>query len=111
MLPDIALGHRKRPIFFVELNGGSQRPSETKLVTVRVNEVEKALTPFGIAGRGGWLAPGCDRTVVKFINVGNVKDDAPPPGPAPLGRLGDEVKIARPRSKAGERRLFAAMQK
>src|SRR6266481_3658831 len=32
-----------------------QRPSETEFVAVGVNEVEEALTPFGILGRGSWL--------------------------------------------------------
>src|SRR5260370_26109668 len=36
-----------------------QRPSETEFVAVGVNEVEKALTPLGVAGRASWLAP-CD---------------------------------------------------
>src|ERR1700692_1248628 len=49
-------------------------------------------------------------TAVKCINIGDVEDYAPPPGPAPLGRLGNEVKIAHPYSKAGEGRLFVAMQ-
>ena len=38
----------------------------------------------------------------KSINVGDVKDHAPPPGPAPFSRLGDEVEIAHPRSKTSE---------
>ena len=64
--------------------------------------MEEALTPFGIAGRGSWLVPRRERTVVERINIGNVEDYAPPPGPAPLGMLDDEVEIARPCSKAGE---------
>ena len=79
-----------------------QRPSETEFVAVGVNQVEEALTPFGIAGRGRGLAPRYERTVVKCVNIGNVEDYAPPPGPPPVGRLGDEVKIARPCLKAGE---------
>src|ERR1700724_3331768 len=88
-----------------------QRPSETEFVAVGVNQVEEALTPLGIAGHGSWLVSRCERTVVKCVNIGNVEDYPPPPGPAPLGRLGDEIEIARPCSKAGECRLFAAMQK
>src|SRR5882757_8373190 len=72
--------------------------------------MEEALTPFGVAGRSSWLAPRCERTVVKFINIGDIEDYAAPPGPAPRGRLGDEVEIACPCSKAGECRFFAAMQ-
>src|SRR3984885_2151974 len=59
--------------------------------------------PLGLAGR-------CERTVVKCVNIGDVENYASPPRPAPLGRLDDEVKIAHPCSKAGEGRLFAAMQ-
>src|ERR1700732_2926660 len=73
--------------------------------------MEEALTPLGIAGHGSWLVSRCERTVVKCVNIGNVEDYPPPPGPAPLGRLADHVVIARPASKAGESRLFAAMQK
>src|SRR5258708_10087432 len=79
-----------------------QRPGETEFVAVGVIEVEEALTPFGIAGHGSWQVSRCERTVVKCVNIGNVEDYPPPPGPAPLGRLGDEVEIARPCSKAGE---------
>jgi hypothetical protein len=79
-----------------------QRLSEAEFVAVGVIEVEEALTPFGIAGNGSWLVPRCERTVVKCVNIGNVDDYPPPPGPAPLGRLGDEIEIARPCSKAGE---------
>jgi hypothetical protein len=35
------------------------------------------------------LAPGRERTLVNSINIGDVKDHAPPPGPAALSRLGD----------------------
>jgi hypothetical protein len=79
-----------------------QRPNETEFVAVGVNEVEEALTPFGIAGHGSWLVSRSKRTVVKYVNISNVKDYPPPPGPAPLGRLGDEIEIARPCPKAGE---------
>ena len=64
--------------------------------------MEEALIPFGVAGRSSWLAPRGERTVVKFINIGDVEDYAAPPGPAPPVRLGGEVKIARPCSKAGD---------
>src|SRR6266852_9957025 len=79
-----------------------QRPSETEFVAVGVIEVEEALTPFGIPGHGSWLVSRCECTVVKCVNIGNVEDYPPPPGPAPLGRLGDEVEIARSCSKARE---------
>jgi hypothetical protein len=80
----------------------TQRPSETEFMAVGVDQVEEALTPFGVAGYGSWLESRYERTVVKCVNIGNVEDYPPPPGPAPLGRLGDEVEIARPGSKAGE---------
>jgi hypothetical protein len=61
-------------------------------VAVGVNEVEKALTPLGVAGRASWLAPCCERTVVKCIsisiNIGDVEDHAPLREPTLLGRLG-----------------------
>jgi len=79
-----------------------RRSSETEFVTVGVNQVEEPLTPFGVAGHGSWLVSRCERTVVKGVNIGNVEDYPPLPGPAPLCRLGDEVKVARPSSKAGE---------
>ena len=75
---------------------------ETKFVTVGVNQVEETLSPLGVAGRGSWLAPRRECTFVKSINIGDVKDHTPPPGPAPLSRLGDEVEIAHARSKSGE---------
>ena len=71
-------------------------------MAVGVKKVEEAFTPFGVARRSSWLASRCERTAVEFINIGDVEDYAPPPGPAPPGRLGDEVKIARPCSKANE---------
>jgi hypothetical protein len=47
--------------------------------------VEEALAPFGVAGRSGWLAPRCERTVVKFINIGDVEDYAPQDQRRPTG--------------------------
>src|ERR1700726_2645470 len=72
--------------------------------------MEEALTPLGIAGHGSRLVSRCECTVVKCVNIGNVEDYPPPPGQAPLGRLGDEVGIPRPSLKAGECRFFAAVQ-
>ena len=63
---------------------GPQRACETKFVTVGVNQVEETLSPFGVTGRCSWLAPRRECTFVKSINIGDVKDHAPPPGPAPL---------------------------
>src|SRR5260370_26077411 len=42
-----------------------QGPRETEFVAVGVNEVEEALAPFGILGRGSWLVSRCERTLVK----------------------------------------------
>jgi hypothetical protein len=79
-----------------------QRPSEAEFVAVGVFEVEEALTPFGVVRHGGWLVSRCERTVVKCVNIGNVEYYSPLPGPAPLGRLADEIEIARPCLKVGE---------
>ena len=57
-----------------------QGPSETEFVAVGVNEVEEALTPFGIAGHGSWLVSRSERAFIKCVNIGNVKDYPPPPG-------------------------------
>src|SRR5215212_6882331 len=76
-----------------------QTPCETKFVAIGVNEVEEALTPFGIAGRVHWLQSRCAGSVVKDVNISNVEDCPAPPRPAPLIRLGDEIQIARPCSK------------
>jgi hypothetical protein len=62
-------------------------------VAVGVNQVEETLSPFGVAGRGSWLASRRERTFVKSINIGDVKDHVPPRGPALLIKLGDEVEI------------------
>jgi len=64
--------------------------------------VAEALTPFGIAGHSRWLVSLCERAFVKCVSIGDVEDDPTPPGPASFGRLGDEVEVACPCSKAGE---------
>src|SRR5438477_12983266 len=51
---------------------GEQRSSEAEFVAVGVNEVEEALTPFGIAGHSSWLVSRCERSVVKCVNIGNI---------------------------------------
>ena len=75
---------------------------ETKFVAVGVNQAEETLSSFGVTGRGSWLAPRRECTFVKSVNIGDVKDHAPSPAPAPLSRLGGEVETAHPRSKSGE---------
>ena len=49
-----------------------QTLSETEFVAVGVTQVEKALTPFGVAGRSSWLVPRRERTVVERFNIGNI---------------------------------------
>jgi len=45
--------------FDLRLDGDrEQRSGETEFVAVGVNEMEEALTPFCIAGRGSWLVSG-----------------------------------------------------
>jgi hypothetical protein len=46
-----------------------QRPSETEFVAIGVNQVEEALTPFGVVGHGSWLVSRCEREVVKCVNI------------------------------------------
>jgi hypothetical protein len=40
----------------------TQRPSETEFMAVGVDQVEEALTPFGVAGHGSWLESRYERT-------------------------------------------------
>jgi hypothetical protein len=87
-----------------------RRACETKLVTVWIDQVEEALSPFGITGCGGWVASGRERTRVKRIDVSDIEDHTPPPEPSPSSRLGNEVEIASPGAKAGERRILVPMQ-
>ena len=57
----------------------TERAGETKFVAAGSNQVEETLSPFGVAGRGtDWLAPRRERTLVKSINIGDVKDHALP---------------------------------
>ena len=56
-----------------------QRPSKTEFVTVGVNQVEEALTPFGIAGHGSRLISRCEREIIQCVNIGYVKYYPPPP--------------------------------
>ncbi len=72
--------------------------------------MEIALAPFGIAGHGRWLVSRRQRLRVSRIDVLHIEDDAAPPGPALLLALRDQVEIARPGTKVGERRGLAAVQ-
>src|SRR5262245_26566403 len=86
-----------------------QRLGEAELVAVRVGQVEEALAPFGIARRGVRTVAGRHHARMQRVDVGMVEDDAPPPRPSPLRRLGDEVEIAAARAKARERCVVAAV--
>jgi hypothetical protein len=79
-----------------------QRPRETELVSVGINQMEEALTPLSIPRLANRLVSRCAHAVVKTVNIGNIEDCSPPPGPAPLSRLGNDVKITRPGPKARE---------
>ena len=79
-----------------------QRPREAELVTIRIGQVEVALAPFGIAGSGRWLKPGGTRPRKEAIHIGHIDDDASPPGPLSVCRLGDQVQIARSSAEAGK---------
>jgi adenosine/AMP kinase len=46
-----------------------QRPSETEFVAVGVNQMEGALMPFGIVGRGSWLVSRCERSAAASMRV------------------------------------------
>jgi hypothetical protein len=58
-------------------------------VAVGIVHVKEALTPFGVTWRGGWPISRRDGALVNRIDIGNVENDASPPGPAPLDRLSD----------------------
>src|SRR6516164_6305716 len=88
----------------------AQRPRETKLMAIGVADVKVALSPFRVAGHGRGLAPGRQRTLVQCIDVVDIEDDAPPPGPAPFSGLGYQIEIAGPGPKAGKGSRFAAVQ-
>src|SRR5207237_8530852 len=86
----------------LELYRGAQRPRETELVAIGVDEMKVALSPFGISGHSRGLAPSRQRTVIKCINVGHVEDDASPAGPALFIGPGNQVEIAHPGPKSGK---------
>src|SRR5215470_1826627 len=87
-----------------------QGSREAELVAIEIGEVEIALPPLGIAGRGRGLQPRRKRLVVKCIDIGDIENYPSPPGPAFMIRLSNQVEITRSRLKAGERRFFAAVQ-
>src|SRR5262249_32979396 len=86
-----------------------QRLGETELVAVRVGQMEEALAPFGIARRRVRAIAGRDHARMQRVDVGMVEDDASPPRPRSLGRLGDQIEIARSSPKARKRGVAAAV--
>jgi len=66
---------------------GTQRPSKTELVTIRVGQVKESLAPFGISRGGVRLVPRRDYAPVERVNLRIVEDHSSPPGPMPRGRL------------------------
>src|ERR1700719_2645818 len=67
---------------------GTQRPSKTELVTIRVSQVKESLAPFGISRGCVRLVSRRDYAPIERINLRIVEDHSSPPGPMPLGRLG-----------------------
>src|SRR6476661_128654 len=81
----------------------SQWPSEAKFVTIRVRQVEEPFPPFTIARCRVWTVAGRDHARMEGINVGMVEDNASPPRPISLGRLGDEIEVVGSSTKARKR--------
>src|SRR5262249_23228811 len=86
-----------------------QRLGEAELVTIRVGQVEEALAPFGIARRRVRTVARRHDAGMQRVDVGMVEDDASPPRPRPLGRLRDQIEIARSGPKARKRGVGAAV--
>ena len=63
---------------------GTQWPSKTELVTIRVIQVKESLAPFGISRGGVRPVPCGDNAPIERINVRIVEDHSSPPGPMPL---------------------------
>jgi hypothetical protein len=72
-----------------------QRPREAEFMTIWIGQVEGALAPLGIARGRRWRKPGGTRALIEVIHIGHIEDDASPPGPLSVCRLGDQVEIAR----------------
>jgi hypothetical protein len=90
---------------------GPQRSSKTELVTVGIGQVEKALAPFRIAGRGVGSETGSDETGVQSVDIRYVEYQAPPPGPLALGGLGDQIDEIVASTKAAEFRVLTPVEK
>ena len=78
----------------------TQRLGEAELVTVRVGQMEEALAPFGIARRRVRAIAGRDYARMQRVDVGMVEDDTSPPRPRSLGRLRDQIEVARSSPKS-----------
>ena len=67
-------------------------------------QMEIALTPFGVAGRGRRLLARFHRAFVSGIDIIDIEDDGPPPRLALLLARRDDIEIAGAGAKAGEGR-------
>src|SRR5439155_6759918 len=90
---------------------GSQRLSEAEFVAVGIGQMEEALAPFGITRRGIGPAARGNQPGMEGVDIGDVENQASPPGPLTLGRLNDQVEMIGPGAKTGERRPFAAIER
>ena len=88
---------------------GRQRARETQLVTVRIRDVEVALTPLGVSRFGVRGVTRRQSTVVLRVDVIHVEDTSSPPGPLLVGGLQCQIQIARPCPVAGERAISLAV--
>jgi len=78
-------------------------------VTVGIGQVEEAFAPLGVTRRGVRRAAGGDETRIERVDVRYVKYQSSPPGPAALGRLGDQVDKIAAGAKTAECRVLAAI--
>src|ERR1700754_5106140 len=87
-----------------------QRSGKAKFVSVRVGDGEIALTPNGVAWCGIGLVSGSDDPRMHRVNVLDVEDRPPPPGPLPVVRLGGQIEIARTSTKAAESSIRSTVE-
>ena len=82
-----------------------------ELMPVPISDVEVPLAPLRVSRLGVWYDPGIKRAHVCRVNVLDVDDDPPPPGPGFLRIDGHEVYIPLAYLKAREARVEAAVTK